>query len=734
MLLAPFVSTPTRSPRLPQPGPNVGLSRISPHHEDGSHTVWIGGYNLFVAGRDASGGATPSGSRKGRKALMSNDVTSTDGGASTAPPTRRRRALWVAGVAGLTGVVGLAALGGVAARDDKPKSERASDAQPSTNRQNVSDAGGANDDGAKKDGANEDGNRDEWSGGDWSGFDDRSGKDDKRTDDKRADDKRAEKDRTKQVPCDSDKLIQAITFANNEDGGVLELAKGCTYTLTRNQDGNGLPVITENITLKGEHTTIGREATADYFRILNVGAGGHLTLKGLSIRGGQTLQPSVTADPATVWAPYSALVRSVAAGTAPKPAVTTAPAGTPTSASTAKAAAAAKPAAATAAKPSAATTAAQPTAAKPAATTAAKPTAATPTTGVKASTAAVKAAEAKAAGAKATAVKAAGAEAPAAKANAAVTAAKPVAAVATPVPAGSAVAPLVDEPGFNDGAGVLVQPGGRAEILDSELLYNQSGGSGGGLANFGSSRLSKTTVAHNTAFFVGGGIFNAGVLQVDESKIKDNTGIIGGGGISNGAPAIRSEGVVGGSVWVHKSEVTDNETLGFGGGVLDVEGTTTLHQTTVGDNTAVLEGGGVAVADSQLTLKDATVVKNSAAREGGGLFVSSDSVATIESSRIKDNTSGLSGAGLYNDDGVTTLRDSEVVGNRAVGPFARGGGIVNAEGSEVRLHRTKVAHNFSTLEPGGIFNSIGGTVTLDDESPVTANRPTNCFNVPDCFA
>ena len=101
--------------------------------------------------------------------------------------------------------------------------------------------------------------------------------------------------------------------------------------------------------------------------------------------------------------------------------------------------------------------------------------------------------------------------------------------------AGTAVVPLVEQPGFTDGAGVLVQPGGRAEILDSELLYNQSGGNGGGLANFGSTRLSKTTVAHNTAFFFGGGIFNAGVLQVDESKIKDNTGIIGGGGISNGA-------------------------------------------------------------------------------------------------------------------------------------------------------------------------------------------------------
>ncbi|MGC5322562.1 right-handed parallel beta-helix repeat-containing protein [Micromonospora arida] len=602
-------------------------------------------------------------------------------------------------MAGLTGVVGLAALGGIAARNDKPKSDQVSDAQPSTNRQNVSDDGGAAKGGATDDG----GQDDDWSGDDWSGFDDRSGKDGK-------DGKHDEKDRTKQVPCDSDKLIQAITFANNEDGGVLELAKGCTYTLTRNQDGNGLPVITEHITLKGEHTTIGREATADYFRILNVGAGGHLTLKGLSIKGGQTLRSPATADPATVWAPYSTHGRSTVA----EPPAVAAPATKPATA------AGAGPAAAAAAKPSA-------TAAKPATKAAAK--------------AAPAKATAKAAAPKATAkpaAKAAPAKTAAAAAKAAPTAikaatAKPVAAVAKPVGAGTTVAPLVEQPGFTDGAGVLVQPGGRAEILDSELLYNQSGSNGGGLANFGSTRLSKTTVAHNTAFHFGGGIFNAGVLQVDESKIKDNTGIIGGGGISNGAARIFTDDVDGGSVWVYKSEITDNETLGFGGGVLDVEGTTTLHQTTVSDNTALLAGGGVAVADSQLTLKDATVAKNSTAGVGGGLAVTFDSVATIENSRIKDNTAGFFGAGLFNEDSVTTLRESEVSGNRAVGPFGSGGGIYNTDGGEVSLYRTKVTHNFATLPPGGISNGLGSFVRLDDESAVSANRPTNCLNVPGCF-
>ena len=41
-----------------------------------------------------------------------------------------------------------------------------------------------------------------------------------------------------------------------------------------------------------------------------------------------------------------------------------------------------------------------------------------------------------------------------------------------------------------------------------------------------------------------------------------------------------------------------------------------------------------------------------------------------------------------------------------------------------------MTHNFATLPPGGISNGLGSFVTLDDESAVSANRPTNCLNVP----
>ncbi|WP_422735864.1 hypothetical protein ACN263_19780 [Micromonospora sp. WMMD729] len=548
---------------------------------------------------------------------MSNYLTNNE--ASGRATAKRRRKLWLAsGVAGLTGVISIAAVGVAGSAG----------------------AVGLNWNTAQ---VSKDGDQHGDEGRDW----------DKDRDKDKGKDRDKDHERGKEVPCDTDKLIQAIVFANNKHGGVLELAKGCTYNLSRNDfQGNGLPVITENITLKGEHTTIAREATADYFRIFNVGAGGHLTIKGLTVKGGQTLELFTAVEPAAVWASYSdseAIAAQVKAGTPLEQALTARQAN--------------------------------------------------PKAGLKA--------------------------APKVTPKAATKAAP------------GAVTPLVEYPDDNDGAGILVQPGGSAEIIESEVVLNQSGGNGGGVANFGTTKIWHSTVAGNTAFFFGGGVFNAGLLKVEESKIKDNTAIIGGGGISNGAAPIFTDDVDGGTVELKKTVISDNETLGFGGGYLDIEGNTTAYDTEITSNTAVLAGGGLAAADSQLNLHKVTVAKNSTAGVGGGLAIAFDSAVTVEDSWIKENTAGFFGGGVFNAGSVLTLRDSEVVGNRAIGPIGVGGGIFNIFG-EVNLSKTKVANNFSTFAPGGVFTFFG-PVNVDDKSAITANRPTNCLAIPggaieNCFA
>ncbi|WP_080694139.1 hypothetical protein [Salinispora tropica] len=91
------------------------------------------------------------------------------------------------------------------------------------------------------------------------------------------------------VPCDADALIAQITLANARGGAVLDLAKDCTYLLTADIDGAGLPAITAPITLNGgKKTTIERAAAVDEFRIFTVDVGGDLTLNKLTVTGGQT--------------------------------------------------------------------------------------------------------------------------------------------------------------------------------------------------------------------------------------------------------------------------------------------------------------------------------------------------------------------------------------------------------------------------------------------------------------
>jgi hypothetical protein len=222
---------------------------------------------------------------------MSNDVTTPDGGAPTGTPTRGRRKLWVAaGVAGLTGVVGLAALGGLAARDDKSGNpERLSDAQASTPKQNVSDAGkadtGSGEEDGRKDGQDQGGQ--DWHGKDWQGKDgkDWQGKKDKDGKDRKDNDKDA-----KELPCDTDVLVEAVNRANEDTGGVFKLARDCTYRFTEQTDNNAFPVIDERITILGNNSTFFHDGS-ELFRFFEVASGGELTLKDLTLKGGQVTAP-----------------------------------------------------------------------------------------------------------------------------------------------------------------------------------------------------------------------------------------------------------------------------------------------------------------------------------------------------------------------------------------------------------------------------------------------------------
>ena len=100
------------------------------------------------------------------------------------------------------------------------------------------------------------------------------------------------------VPCSSGAagLVAAVAAANVA-GGTINLAPGCTYTLTAPATTTpipmiggvaGLPAITNQVIINGFGTTIARSSTAP-FRIFEVDApSGNLTLQGLTITEGNS--------------------------------------------------------------------------------------------------------------------------------------------------------------------------------------------------------------------------------------------------------------------------------------------------------------------------------------------------------------------------------------------------------------------------------------------------------------
>ncbi|MFI5040456.1 MAG: hypothetical protein ACHQNA_01185 [Acidimicrobiales bacterium] len=100
------------------------------------------------------------------------------------------------------------------------------------------------------------------------------------------------------VPCNETALETAITTANaNTAGGTISLTSGCVYSLhdsdnlSTNGELNGLPLITNQVTINGNGATIKREAH-QAFRIFEIGSTGNLVLNHLSVRGGKALVSS----------------------------------------------------------------------------------------------------------------------------------------------------------------------------------------------------------------------------------------------------------------------------------------------------------------------------------------------------------------------------------------------------------------------------------------------------------
>jgi len=91
------------------------------------------------------------------------------------------------------------------------------------------------------------------------------------------------------VPCSSSALVAAIQHANTAGSATLLLSPGCNYVLTTAVSADdGLPTVTGNLTITGSQGTTISRSSATLFRIFHVAAGGSLTLSGVTLANGNT--------------------------------------------------------------------------------------------------------------------------------------------------------------------------------------------------------------------------------------------------------------------------------------------------------------------------------------------------------------------------------------------------------------------------------------------------------------
>ncbi|MCZ7476394.1 MULTISPECIES: hypothetical protein [unclassified Micromonospora] len=619
---------------------------------------------------------------------MSNYLRNNDDATSkTISPLRRRR-MWLAtGVVGLTGAVSLAGVAYATTGATGP--HRLADVKWSTTQQlsddDHGDKGAEGDygrDGYDKDGYGKDGkdrgqegrDRGEWGPdkGEWG----KDGKDDH--------------GKTREVPCKDDALIDALELANRDHGGTIKLAENCTYELgvKDRKFGSALPEIKQDVTIKGNNSTIKRDAE-DTFRIFRVVDGGDLTLKDLTVKGGNANEFKYPGG------------------------------GQPPAAAPAAAPAVAAPAAPAVAAPAAATTAA----------------AVTPVAdGMNGGKDDDKRVEGDGG---ALLVERGG--------SAYLDNVKLVdnnaegdgGAIANYGRTWLKESKVVDNHAQGDGGGIYNE--GILKVEETHVDDNTAGGNGGGIAN-GSGLSGGHGPAASAApkgYDPKGKHHEAGIVEIFgsdhgkdgvKSSLSDNRAGKNGGGLFSS----------GGTVTVSFTAITGNTACENGGGVYAENTDLLLEKVHVAKNHADGDGGGVVVTGGKhwgypenkehasATIADSKIVDNTANRFGGGIFNGEWLIKIEDGFLTRDHDK--------DDNATLTIRDTDIKGNTAL----NGGGIFNNK-AKITLTKTHVTKNTATDSSklhrvaGGVLNNEG-RVKLDDKSLISNNDPTNCANtVEDCF-
>ena len=287
-----------------------------------------------------------------------------------------------------------------------------------------------------------------------------------------------------------------------------------------------------------------------------------------------------------------------------------------------------------------------------------------------------------------------------------------------------------------EGAGIFNN--GTVTVQDSSISDNDAGRAfnGGGIFNNGDITISDSTISGNRSFLASG-ILNNGKLMLVGSTVSDNNdgGGIGnfGGTVTISATKISKNrmenlndggGILsrGGTLTITDS-IIDRNFADFSGGGIKIEGSeVSIKDSSIFRNEAnAIQGGGISNDGGTLMVMNSVIANNSSSFGGGGIYNTKGTVTVINSTIRRNKVDSFGspsdgGGGILNEDGTMMINNSTIARNIADG---KGGGIHNIE-STVELQNTLLARNKATDQGpdcSGSITSLGNNLISD---------PTNC--------
>lgn len=260
---------------------------------------------------------------------------------------------------------------------------------------------------------------------------------------------------------------------------------------------------------------------------------------------------------------------------------------------------------------------------------------------------------------------------------------------------------LTVQNGYTTGAGAGIHSTNELILTNVKLLSNTAVLNGGAVFAGGTVQLTNGLFQNNqcTANTChGGGLWVALTLQMSGTVFISNTAQDNGGAVYAGQVVNSISGLL-----------QDNQCVGVPcvGGGMYVGGSSTIAGTHFVGNTSFGSGGAV-FAQNPLTVTNGLFQNNQCTGSGcqGGGFNVNEALTVIDTDFVSNTAQGA-GGGLYGINGTVT--GSTFQGNRCVGSFCSGGGLMVV--GDLNLGATQFLSNTSQSDGGAVFADRPITLT-----------------------